>query len=251
MKIRLDVIESHLQLLIEQWLTPVLKNDVQSSLARQLVLAFQEQLAAGEAGVHHYRICLHPVPARELQNRPGFIQGMANALQSSAREAGLVMETGPLIDLVEDPNLPAETFLVMAINDPTSSGNTAVLRVSDEILRREVQEKGAFLIVNGIDIYRLTEAVINLGRRADNHLIIADSRVSRAHAQLRFTRGRFVVFDLNSTGGTTVNNQPVRQWPLKPGDVIGLAGFPLIYSEDENRRGGDDTGQTQVMRGKE
>jgi pSer/pThr/pTyr-binding forkhead associated (FHA) protein len=51
-------------------------------------------------------------------------------------------------------------------------------------------------------------------------IVIDDPRVSRNHAQLRDT-GRFVLFDLNSTGGPQ-NGQRTSQTVLYPGDVISL-----------------------------
>ena len=63
-------------------------------------------------------------------------------------------------------------------------------------------------------------------------LVIDDPRISRNHAQLRAIKGRYVIFDLNSTGGTFVNAQRTSQSVLYPGDVISLAGVPLIYGQD-------------------
>jgi pSer/pThr/pTyr-binding forkhead associated (FHA) protein len=80
--------------------------------------------------------------------------------------------------------------------------------------------ENAFLIVEGVKVFPLTTSVINIGRRLDNQLVIDDPRVSRNHAQLRSIKGRFVVFDLNSTGGTFVNGQRTSQSVLYPGDVI-------------------------------
>jgi pSer/pThr/pTyr-binding forkhead associated (FHA) protein len=74
--------------------------------------------------------------------------------------------------------------------------------------------------------------VINIGRRLDNQLVIDDPRISRSHAQLRAIKGRFVIFDLNSTGGTFVNGERTSQSVMYPGDVISLAGVPLVYGQD-------------------
>ena len=62
--------------------------------------------------------------------------------------------------------------------------------------------------------------------------MIDDPRISRSHAQLRAIKGRFVIFDLNSTGGTFVNAQRTSQSVLYPGDVISLAGVPLVFGQD-------------------
>ena len=90
----------------------------------------------------------------------------------------------------------------------------------------------AFLIVDGVRIFPLESVVINIGRREDNHLVIDDPRISRLHAQLRLVRGQFVIFDLDSTGGTFVNGQRIRQQTLRAGDVISLAGVPLVFGQE-------------------
>jgi pSer/pThr/pTyr-binding forkhead associated (FHA) protein len=66
----------------------------------------------------------------------------------------------------------------------------------------------------------------------DNQLVIDDPRVSRLHALLRAVHGQHILCDLNSSGGTFINGQRITQQALRPGDVISLAGFTLIYGED-------------------
>ena len=92
--------------------------------------------------------------------------------------------------------------------------------------------ENAFLIVEGVKIFPLKETVINIGRRLENSLVIDDPRISRNHAQLRAINGRYVLFDLNSTGGSFVNGQRTNQTVLYPGDVISLAGVALIFGQD-------------------
>jgi pSer/pThr/pTyr-binding forkhead associated (FHA) protein len=87
----------------------------------------------------------------------------------------------------------------------------------------------------------LLDRVVNIGRRLGNHIVIDDPRVSRSHAQIRALRGRYVLFDLNSTGGTFINGQRIKQHSLKPGDVISLAGYTIIYGEDSSPADDGDT----------
>ena len=83
----------------------------------------------------------------------------------------------------------------------------------------------------------LDKPVINLGRQRDNDVIVDDPTVSRHHAQIRLRFGNYVLFDLGSSGGTTVNGHPVQERVLQSGDVIGLArSRGLLYIED----GGDE-----------
>jgi pSer/pThr/pTyr-binding forkhead associated (FHA) protein len=90
----------------------------------------------------------------------------------------------------------------------------------------------AYLIIDGTQIYPLTCSVLNIGRRPDNQIVIDDPRVSRVHAQVRAIKGRFVIFDLDSKGGTFVNTQRVSQSTLFTGDVINLSGYPMVYGQD-------------------
>jgi pSer/pThr/pTyr-binding forkhead associated (FHA) protein len=89
----------------------------------------------------------------------------------------------------------------------------------------------AFVIIDGIRVIPLNQAIVNIGRRIENTLVVDDPRVSRTHAQLRAINGRYIIFDLNSTGGTFVNGKRVNQSVVYPGDVISLAGAELIYGQ--------------------
>ena len=86
----------------------------------------------------------------------------------------------------------------------------------------------AFLVVNGIDIFPLKQPVTSIGRRLDNVLVLNDPRVS-GHAELRSFQGRYVIFDMGSTGGTYVNGKRVTDSVVYDGDVISLAGVHLIF----------------------
>jgi pSer/pThr/pTyr-binding forkhead associated (FHA) protein len=90
----------------------------------------------------------------------------------------------------------------------------------------------AFFIVDGIKFYPLVKAVINIGRRLENDLVIDDPRVSRVHAQLRAVDGHYVLCDLSSTGGTFVNGNRVSETIIYPNDIISLGGIKLSFYQD-------------------
>ena len=108
---------------------------------------------------------------------------------------------------------------------------------------------GAFLVVDGVRLFALERGVISIGRAEENDLVLADRRVSRQHAQLRAVAGRFVIFDLDSSGGTQLNGHPVTHHPLSPGDVISLAGVPLVYGQD-SQVGVEHTQEIELKRDK-
>jgi pSer/pThr/pTyr-binding forkhead associated (FHA) protein len=74
----------------------------------------------------------------------------------------------------------------------------------------------------------------------DNDIVIESPSISRRHAQIRWRYGRFVIYDLGSSGGTQVNGQRVTESVLHNGDVIMLSQVALIYgeglAEDEQER---------------
>ena len=86
-----------------------------------------------------------------------------------------------------------------------------------------------FLVVDGSQVVLLHQQVINIGRKSDNHIVIDDEHVSRNHAQIRKIQGQYLLLDLESTVGTSVNGESITQVCLRPGDVISLGGTPIIF----------------------
>jgi pSer/pThr/pTyr-binding forkhead associated (FHA) protein len=97
--------------------------------------------------------------------------------------------------------------------------------------KRAVVPPNAFLIVNS-QVFPLDQEVINIGRSLENHLVIDDPSVSRAHAQLIAIKNHFMVFDQNSTGGTFVNGKRISRTVLNSGDIVSLAAVSMLYVED-------------------
>ena len=74
------------------------------------------------------------------------------------------------------------------------------------------------------------------GRAAGVSLQLDDRWVSRHHCQIDMVDGELVVQDLNSTHGTLVNNLPVGETTLQPGDrlTIGLTSFKVCSLNDDS-----------------
>lgn len=242
MKSRLDIIEARLQALIEGSTHLLPGENLDHFLANRLVIALQESLSTGEDGQlvapGNYTILLNPVKITLWRTEQALLNRLAIALQEAAFEAGVRFQTPPAIRLDEDANLPPDEFIIQVGTIPFAKGTTAVMKI-DSTEDRPPHPESAFLIINGSEVFLLRQPVINIGRRLDNHLVIDDPRVSRNHAQIRSIRGVYVLFDLNSTGGTYVNGQRITQQALKAGDVISLAGVPVIYGEDTPPYQGD------------
>jgi len=103
----------------------------------------------------------------------------------------------------------------------------------------KTMSRNAYLVLQGTRVIPLNLPLIKIGRQLDNHIILEDPRVSRSHAQIKLINDRFVIFDLNSTGGTFINGQPSSQSVLYPGDAVSLAGVVFIFSQEMPARPGD------------
>lgn len=237
---RLDQIERSIQSMVEGSLASIFsRGNVENQLAHQLAEAIQSNLIASVDGrmfaPNIYTIFITPEDYPMLVNRRTDLEELANTLYRAADEADIHFVTPPSIRLREDTSLPPNGTRVEASIGQRSIDETATLVTANEDANKAIDAipEGAFLIVNGSDILPLKQTVINIGRRPDNHIVIDDPRVSRTHAQLRAVKGRYVLSDLNSTGGTFVNGKPTSQQTLKPGDVISLAGVPMIFGQDD------------------
>lgn len=87
----------------------------------------------------------------------------------------------------------------------------------------------AFLIVDGVKVIVIDKETFGIGRKKDNQIIIDNPHVSRHHARIRFIDKKYVLFDLESTAGTSVNGERIQAVILKPGDVISVGGVPVIF----------------------
>ena len=84
----------------------------------------------------------------------------------------------------------------------------------------------------------LVKPVTILGRgEADIKLPEDKPFISRQHARIYGPDNNFVIQDMNSVSGTFVNQRPVKDAPLKAGDVIAIGDITWRF---ENEKGLDD-----------
>ena len=71
-------------------------------------------------------------------------------------------------------------------------------------------------------------AQMTIGRHHSSDVVLTAEGVSRRHAALRFRDGRWILQDLDSTNGTTVNGVLVGRCELRPGDHLDIGGEHLL-----------------------
>ena len=235
----LEGIEAHLKFLIEDQLAGALTGrNMEELIVQKLAAAIRDGTITAPDGTrlapNVYTLGVAPATTRHWRE-PGLLGTLTEIIRTTAKDAGLIFEFPPVITITTDASLPADMISLLASHQDSQTmedtQNTPPV-AEEKILEEEIIPENAYLIIEGIKLFALSAPVINVGRRLDNTLVIDDPRVSRNHAQLRAIQGRYVIFDLNSTGGTFVNGRRANQGVLYPGDVISLAGVMLIFGQN-------------------
>lgn len=239
MRSPLEQLERRLKTIIEASTGLFGHTNRHEQLARQLATALYQQLPeqfdGGETAPDQFTIYLNPENIAVWQ-QPQWSEWLNQVVCNALQDAGYSDMHHPSVQLAAEGGLGIDQLRVTAIHSAELLGSTAAIPVStEEHTKGDVADSlptNAYLIVQGAQTVCLDRPVFNIGRRTDNDLVVDDPHVSRTHLQIRAIRGHFVVFDLNSTGGTLVNGSTVREHLLAAGDVIQIGGISLIYGED-------------------
>ena len=237
--LKLDQLEAKIQKLVEDQLAGILPGlKMEDRVIQRLATAVKENIVQQKddrAIAPNVFTLIVATDTSPMWKEQSTIEALKNIIITASRDVGLKFVTQPTIVITTDDQFSAEEIKVVASHKLEPVADTQGMHMST--MNEETEEsdnipENAFLIIEGVKVHPLNEAVVNIGRRLENQLVIDDPRVSRNHAQLRAIKGRFVLFDLNSTGGTFVNGQRTSQTVLYPGDVISLAGVALIFGQD-------------------
>lgn len=187
----LNAMEHRLQAFIEGSLArmfPLSANE--DTFARRLVQSLPEQLRQDQYGrytaPHTIVLVTTPEVCGYLRNHPGLVEELSEQIELAAFEAEIFFDEPPHLQVKSNPDLQPEELRFEFAQESSRPGTTAILPTSPGS-RQPTYPQNAYLIVEGKNLHPLNQSVINLGRRADNHIVINDRRVSRQHAQIRHT----------------------------------------------------------------
>ncbi len=205
-------------------------------VARRLARAMEDGQvvnAQGEIVVpNEYRVLLNPADdAAMAPYRDALEQDLTQYIVKLARRAGATMVGRPRVLVRDDAAVPLRRVRVEAQLVSAKYGTIDLTHTQEMPAGTPTLEEiaPAFVLFDGYRRMPLNEAIISIGRSLDNDIILDDPHVSRQHAQLRRRYGQYVLYDLDSTGGTTVNGLRVREAVLNHGDVIGFAGVKVHF----------------------
>lgn len=211
-------------------------------LAKAAARAMQSERLVGPDGIevpNAFSIALHPDDLAELAAYKSSLETrIARYLSGFADERGLIPVGAVTVTLVPDPGLGRRALRVDArMADPhigpstrpvAPLGSTAVLpRVRREPPSPPPMGETVVLVLEDGRQLTVPNGSLRIGRALDNDLVIADSRVSRYHAQIVRDPHGPLVRDLGSTNGTAVDGRTIGEDRLADGDQLSLGGYQI------------------------
>jgi hypothetical protein len=240
----LGQIEGWLERVVEGGSRAVFRQRLQPiELAKAAARAMESQRLVGPAGVdvpNAFAVALHPDDMAEIAAYQVSLETrIARYLQEFADDRGLI-PVGPVsVTLSADPEVRRRSVRVGArmLDDASGPATRPVAPIEHTEplprIRRAAQDASPgellalILVLEDGRTVSVSNVSVTIGRALDNDLVIADSRVSRYHAQIVRDGHGPVVRDLGSTNGTAVAGRTVAEDRLSDGDRLSLGGYQI------------------------
>jgi hypothetical protein len=213
----LQQFEERLERLVEGTLAKPFRSNLQPvEIGRRLTREMDLHRRVGVRGLiapNAFVVTLAPADVERFAN---FIDALSRELSDAAREHAKIEGysfVGPVeVEIYEGPKLKGGRFAVEAeVREDADGGFLAEIVLTDG---RRVQIGAEPLVI---------------GRLPECGVVLADSNVSRRHAELRRAGDSVVLTDLGSTNGTRVNGAPIRERVLASGDEVRVGSTRLIF----------------------
>jgi len=213
----LQQFEERLERLVEGTLAKPFRSNLQPvEIGRRLTREMDLHRRVGVRGLiapNAFAVTLSPADVRRFSN---FIEALSRELSDAAREHARIEGysfVGPVeVEIFEGSGLKAGRFTVTAeVRESEDGGFLAELVLPDG---RRVTVGSKPLVI---------------GRLPECDVVLADSNVSRRHAEVQRRGDGVFVTDLGSTNGTKVNGAPVREQLLSSGDEISVGSTKLVF----------------------
>jgi FHA domain len=142
-----------------------------------------------------------------------FAEGLLSERTHSYR-LGLLFESG----LVDRGRLVGDLKLRRDRGAPAADAWRALVQTARGLVGRAGGEAPFVLSLQSLESDRVL-----VGRHPRCDIVVDDPNVSRRHAELLFRDGVWVIRDLGSTNGTSLNGELVGRSTVRPGDILGFA----------------------------
>jgi hypothetical protein len=206
--------------------------DFPAQLAREIVGGTRLAPSGKAYPPDQFTVTIHPERIQTMKSVSESLQERLREILEDILDAFTYeMITKPHVTLATDPTLREDEIRIIGWHSSNPLAVAEKMSVKEEV-DTQSPPSGAFLVVDGRQHFELKHPLVRIGRRLDNDLVLDDPHVSREHFRLIARNHRYLLEDVGSTAGTSVNGKQVREHFLRPGDVISVASIDLIYGED-------------------
>jgi hypothetical protein len=235
-------LESKIAGLVEGTFSRAFRSEVRPvEIARKLAREMEEHKSLSVSRTYvpnEYRVYLSPRDRdRFADYEQALVDELAGYLLQHARQEKLALLSRPIVEFETDDRLGLGEFGIQTrITHPEGDepdqpaadhGRTMVYSAAGRVAepleeRARVQARTATVHYDGHRT-RIGPGGATIGRSRQCEVVIDDPNVSRQHAEIRPRGGSWVLNDLGSTNGSTLNGRRVvGPEVLKPGDEIEL-----------------------------
>jgi hypothetical protein len=240
----LRTLESKIAGLVEGTFSRAFRSEVRPvEIARKLAREMEEHKSLSVSRTYvpnEYRVFLSPRDrARFADYESALAAELAGYLLEHARRERLALLSRPVIEFETDDRLGLGEFGIQTgvvhpdrepgpePDDSDASGRTMIYssagRVAEPLEQRaRARAQSALLLIDGKRMV-VGPSGATIGRSRQCDVVLDDPNVSRQHAEIRPRGGSWVLTDLGSTNGSSVNGRRINTPEvLKPGDEIRL-----------------------------
>lgn len=243
-------LENKIADLVEGTFSRAFRSEVRPvEIARKLAREMEEHKSFSVSRTYapnEYRVFLSPRDRERFADyERALAEELAGYLLEHARRERLVLLTRPTVEFETDDRLGLGEFGIqtrMARPEGTDdheapaeqSGRTMVYstseRHSEPLEERARSRADTALLVLGGKRMVVGPAGATLGRSRKCDIVVDDPNVSREHAEVRPRGGSWVLRDLGSTNGSSINGRRTEGAEvLKPGDEIELGTSTMTF----------------------
>ncbi|MGZ4329810.1 MAG: FhaA domain-containing protein [Solirubrobacteraceae bacterium] len=243
-------LENKIADLVEGTFSRAFRSEVRPvEIARKLAREMEEHKSFSVSRTYapnEYRVFLSPRDRERFADYEGALaEELAGYLLEHARRERLVLLTRPTVEFETDDRLGLGEFGIQTRMAPPEgqedheapaeqSGRTMVYSTSERHSqpleeRARSRAQTALLVLVGKRMV-VGPAGATLGRSRKCDIVVDDPNVSREHAEVRPRGGSWVLRDLGSTNGSSINGRRTDGAEvLKPGDEIELGTSTMTF----------------------
>lgn len=247
----LRTLESRIAGLVEGTFSRAFRSEVRPvEIARKLAREMEEHKSLSVSRTYvpnEYRVYLSPQDReRFAEYQEALVGELAGYLLEHARAERLALLSRPVVEFETDEALGLGEFGIQAKvaaparEDPApapageESSRTMIYssagRVSEPLAQRaQARQETALLRLEGKRLV-VGPVGVTLGRGRDCDVVLKDANVSREHAEIRPRGGSWVLSDLGSTNGSSLNGRRIEGPEIvRPGDEIELGTSVITF----------------------